>query len=87
MNRLTPLLALAAALFSACGTPHGQQEPINFGNQPVSAGYPNPGGEYPGGETPDPAAGRKGGRGGSSCICCCDGCDCCCDCGDCCDCT
>jgi hypothetical protein len=69
------------------GTPHGQQEPINFGNQPVGAGYPIPGGENPEGETPDPAAGRKGGRGGSSCICCCDGCDCCCDCGDCCDCT
>jgi hypothetical protein len=69
------------------GTPHGQQEPINFGNQPVGAGYPIPGGENPEGETPDPGAKGKGGRGGSSCICCCDGCDCCCDCGDCCDCT
>ncbi len=39
------------------GTPHGQQEPINFGNQPVGAGYPNPGGEYPEGETPDPGRG------------------------------
>jgi hypothetical protein len=69
------------------GTPHGQQEPINFGNQPVGAGYPNPGGENPEGGTPDPGAKGKGGRGGGSCICCCDGCDCCCDCGDCCDCT
>ena len=71
------------------GTPHGQQDPINFG-----PGYPQDGG-YPQGpeeETPDPKA-RRGDR-WYDCWCCCDGrdccCDCdgcCCDCGDCCDCT
>ncbi|MGE2816164.1 DUF5685 family protein [Mycobacterium heidelbergense] len=60
------------------GTPHGQQEPINFGPG-------NPAG--PEGEEPGPAAKRRGGGDGTGCICCCDGCDCCCDCGDCCDCT
>ncbi|MEM6107024.1 DUF5685 family protein [Mycobacterium sp. 050272] len=68
-----------------CGTPHGQQEGINFGNQPAGSGYPP--GENPEGETPDPGNKRKGGRGDGACICCCDGCDCCCDCGDCCDCS
>jgi hypothetical protein len=65
-----------------CGTPHGQQDPINFG-----PGAPIPGGPFPGGEgegeTPDPGAKKKGG-GLSGCICCCDGCDCCCECDDCC---
>jgi hypothetical protein len=62
------------------GTPHGQQEPINFG-----AGYPNPAGpEGPEGEVPDPAAKRRGGRDGTGCFCCCEGCNCCCDCDDCC---
>ena len=60
------------------GTPHGQQEPINFSSQ--SPGYPNPEGD---GEEPDPAARRRGDRWGN-CICCCDGCDCCCECDDCC---
>lgn len=62
------------------GTPHGDQEGINFGNQqPVGAGYPYPEGE---GEVPAGPGPKKGGT-GSSCICCCDGCDCCCDCCDC----
>jgi hypothetical protein len=68
-------------------TPRGQQEPINFGNQPGAVGGP--------GETPDPGPrGRRWGGGGSTFICCCDGCDCCCccddsccECGDCCDCA
>jgi Family of unknown function (DUF5685) len=68
------------------GTPHGDQDGINFGNQqPVGAGYPYPQGEGQG-EVPA-ATGPKKGGGGSSCICCCDGCDCCCECGDCCDCS
>ncbi|BBX62145.1 hypothetical protein MSAS_13190 [Mycobacterium saskatchewanense] len=62
----------------------GQQEPINFANEPGAAP-----------ETPDPGprGRRRGGDGGSTCICCCDSCDCCCcddaccECGDCCDCT
>jgi hypothetical protein len=68
------------------GTPHGQQEGINFGNQPPGEG--DPGQE---GEEPDPKK-RRGDR-WYDCICCCDGCDCCCecdsccDCGDCCDCS
>lgn len=67
--------------FSAqSGTPHGQQEPINFGDQPIQ----------PGAEEGTPNPGRKSSRGGdgTGCWCCCDGCDCCCDCDDCCcDCT
>ena len=66
------------------GTPHGQQEPINFG---PGAGYPNP---EEVGEVPAPK-GRRRSDGGGGCICCCDGCDCCCDdccCdADCCDCS
>jgi Family of unknown function (DUF5685) len=67
-------------------TRRGQQEPINFGNQPGAVGGPA--------ETPDPGPRRRGwGGGGSTCICCCDGCECCCcddaccECGDCCDCS
>ncbi len=68
------------------GTPHGQQEPINFGPGTGAPGYPNPYGEGEG-ETPDPGAKKRGG-GTGSCLCCCDGCDCCCECDDCCcDCT
>jgi hypothetical protein len=59
------------------GTPRGQQEPINFGNQP------GPGGPADEGETPDPGKRKKGGD-GSGCWCCCEGCECCDDC--CCDC-
>ncbi|OBI85358.1 DUF5685 family protein [Mycobacterium sp. 1245805.9] len=58
------------------GTPRGQQEPINFGNQPGSF---EPTDE---GETPDPGKRKKGGDGG--CWCCCETCECCDDC--CCDC-
>lgn len=58
-------------------TRKGQQDPITFGNQ---AGYVEP---AAGGAVPNP--GRRGGRGSSSFICCCDGCDCCCcECDDCC---
>jgi len=68
-------------------TRHGQQEPINFGNQPGAIGGP--------GGTPDPGPrGRRWGGRGSTFICCCDGCDCCCccddsccECGYCCDCA
>ncbi|OBF72753.1 hypothetical protein A5750_01550 [Mycobacterium sp. 852002-51613_SCH5001154] len=64
----------AQAGFSAeSGTPHGQQEPINFGDQPAQ-----PAAE---GETPGR---KKRGGDGTGCWCCCDGCDCCCDCDDCC---
>jgi hypothetical protein len=73
------------------GTPRGQQEPINFGNQPVGAGSPF--GED-GTEEPGPGKRRRSDR-WNDCICCCDGCDCCCecdgcccdDCGSCCDCS
>ncbi|OBK46846.1 DUF5685 family protein [Mycobacterium sp. 1081908.1] len=59
------------------GTPRGQQEPINFGNQPGPGG---PG--EPEGDTPNPGKRKKGGDGG--CLCCCESCECCDDC--CCDC-
>lgn len=68
------------------GTPHGQQEPINFGSQAPGGGYLNAGGTNPE-EVPAAGSKAKGGRGDGACVCCCDGCDCCCDCGDCCDCT
>jgi hypothetical protein len=65
----------ARAGYSAqSGTPRGQQEPINFGNQP------GPGEPADEGETPNP--GRKKGGDGTGCFCCFEGCDCCCD--DCC---
>ena len=74
------------------GTPHGEQEGINFGNQPVGGGYPY--GQDGSGELgPEGAPGkrRRGYNDDGTCICCCDGCDCCCDdccCdGDCCDCS
>ncbi len=61
------------------GTPHGEQEPINFSTQTPG----NPGDD---GEEPDPTARRRDRR--DDCFCWCDGCDCCCDCDDCCcDCT
>ncbi|MCV7030016.1 DUF5685 family protein [Mycobacterium sherrisii] len=68
------------------GTPHGQQEPINFGAQSPGGGYLNAGGVNPE-EVPAAGSKAKGGGGDGACVCCCDGCDCCCDCGDCCDCT
>ncbi|BBZ40303.1 DUF5685 family protein [Mycobacterium conspicuum] len=62
--------------FAHSGTPHGQQEPINFG----------PGADVPQDEGADPATqGRRRGASSSS-VCCCDGCDGCCDCDCCCDC-
>ncbi|GJN96392.1 hypothetical protein NJB1907f44_43590 [Mycobacterium marinum] len=76
-------------------TPHGRQEPINFGAQPMSAG-PYPG--LPGEPAPNPDQNPKRGCWNTctedcccdcTCDCCCEGCcdgDCCCDCGDCCDC-
>ncbi|GFG68031.1 hypothetical protein MKUB_55210 [Mycobacterium kubicae] len=69
------------------GTPHGQQEGINFGNQPMGS-YPGAPGEVP----PQPAAKKEGFINGCFDVCCCDcSCDCCCDsccdCGDCCDCS
>lgn len=68
-------LGYAQAGFSAqSGTPRGQQEPINFGDQPEQLG--------PEGETPAPGRKKRGGDTGWWC--CCDGCDCCCDCDDCC---
>ena len=50
--------------YTCGGTPHGEQEGINFGNQQPVRGYPYPGGEGPEGETPAPGAKGKGGRGG-----------------------
>lgn len=69
------------------GTPHGQQEGINFGNQPMGS-YPGAPEEVP----PQPAAKKEGFWNGCCDVCCCDcSCDCCCDsccdCGDCCDCS
>ncbi|OBG41536.1 DUF5685 family protein [Mycobacterium sp. E3198] len=66
----------ARAGFTAqSGTPRGQQEPINFGDQPLDAV----------GEGEAPAPGRKkGGGDGTGCFCCFESCDCCCDCDDCC---
>ncbi|WP_260860724.1 hypothetical protein [Mycobacterium tilburgii] len=60
----------------ACGTPHGQQEPINFGDQPPGGGYLNAGRHQPrkGARPGHQGQGRRGG------VCCCDGCYCCCDC-------
>ena len=62
------------------GTPHGPQEPINFGNQ-----APDP---YGSPDNPDAInqAGPVRGRGStcSDCICCCDGCECCCEADSCC---
>ena len=67
----------AAGYTAQSGTPHGQQEPINFGpGGPIQG----PDGE---GETPDPGKRKKGGDGTTG-WCCCEGCDCCCDCDDCC---
>ncbi|OBG63595.1 DUF5685 family protein [Mycobacterium sp. E3339] len=67
----------AHAGFSAqSGTPHGQQEPINFGDQP---GQPEGDGENPAGK-------RKKSGDGTGCWCCCESCDCCCD-DCCCDCS
>jgi hypothetical protein len=61
--------------FAQSGTPHGQQEPINFG----------PGADIPQGEGEEPVPqGRRRGGTWDGCVCCCDGCDCCCDCDDCC---
>ena len=54
----------------------GQQEPINFGDQPAQPADD--------GETPNPK--RKSGGDGTGCWCCCEGCDCCCD-DCCCDCS
>jgi len=77
--------AVTHAFTARDGTPHGQQDGINFGNQAPGAGYPyGANGE----QLPPEGVPQKGGGGGdSTCICCCDGCDCCCDCGDCCDCS
>lgn len=78
------------------GTPRGEQEGINFGNQAMSAGS-DPG--APQELIPVPEPERKQGCWNTctdacccecECDCCCDGCcegDCCCDCGDCCDCS
>ncbi|KAA1250643.1 hypothetical protein F0Q45_08680 [Mycobacterium simiae] len=76
--------------FNGAGTPHGEQEGINFGNQAMGAGsYPGTPEELP----PIPEPERKQGC-WNTCTdaCCCDcECDCCCDsccdCGDCCDCS
>jgi hypothetical protein len=74
------------------GTPHGQQEPINFG---PNAGYPNFPGPEGDGEDPNTGARRRRSQSWCDGVCCCDGCDCCCDCdgcccddcGSCCDCS
>jgi Family of unknown function (DUF5685) len=73
------------------GSPHGEQQGINFGNQPMGAGYPGGmGPEGPMGDDVGPGGVPKkrgnGGDDGGCSVCCCDSCDCCCD-GDCCDCS
>lgn len=75
VRRATKRTFSHAGYTAQSGTPRGQQEPINFGNQPGGPGEPT--GE---GETPNPGKRKKGGDG--TCLCCCEGCDCCCD--DCC---
>lgn len=68
------------------GTPRGEQQGINFGNQPGGAGYPYGQDGSEEGEAPGKVA-KKGGRGDDgSCIWCCE-CGECCDCCDCCDCA
>ncbi|EUA00474.1 hypothetical protein I547_4610 [Mycobacterium kansasii 824] len=70
------------------GTPHGEQDGINFGDQAMGAGpFPGDPGELP----PNPEQSPKQGcwntcTDACCCDCCCDE-DCCCDCGDCCDCS
>ncbi len=74
------------------GTPHGQQEPINFGPGAGDPNFPGPGGD---GQDANPGARRRRSDRWYDCICCCDGCECCCDldsccceeCGSCCDCS
>lgn len=79
------------------GSPHGEQEGINFGNEPFGNFPP---GEIPPGQPP-PEQQRKETWWSNctdacccdcECDCCCDSCcgegdSCCCDCGDCCDCS
>lgn len=70
------------------GTPHGQQEGINFGNQAFT-NYP---GDIPPGQIPPEPQRKRGCWDSCTDACCCDcECDCCCEscsdgCGDCCDC-
>lgn len=85
--------AVARAFAAREGTPHGQQEGINFGS-PAMGAYPGAPGEIP----PEAVPQRKQGCWNTctdacccdcECDCCCDSCcdaDCC-DCGDCCDCS
>jgi hypothetical protein len=74
----------AAGFTAQSGTPHGQQDGINFGPGAPGAGGPMEGSFPDGeGETPNPGKRKKGGD-GTGCWCCCEGCDCCCDCDDCC---
>lgn len=85
--------AVARTFTAREGTPHGQQEGINFGNSAMGA-YPGAPGEIP----PEAVPQRKQGCWNTctdacccdcECDCCCDSCcdaDCC-DCGDCCDCS
>lgn len=80
------------------GTPHGQQDGINFGPQgPQGFGnYPGAPGELPPEMQPKPKRGCWDSCTDACCCececdCCCDTCcegdSCCCDCGDCCDCS
>ncbi|OBK23841.1 DUF5685 family protein [Mycobacterium asiaticum] len=83
------------ANYPGSGTPHGQQEGINFGDQGFGS-FPGAPGELP----PEVQPKKKEGCWNTcadacccdcECDCCCDTCcegdGCCCDCGDCCDCS
>lgn len=77
------------------GTPHGEQQGINFGDQP----FTNIPGEIPPGQVPPQPQPKRSCWDSCTdaccceceCDCCCDTCcegdGCCCDCGDCCDCN
>ncbi|ORA11045.1 DUF5685 family protein [Mycobacterium asiaticum] len=83
------------ANYPGSGTPHGQQDGINFGDQ-AFGNFPGAPGEIP----PEVQPKKKEGCWNTctdacccdcECECCCDTCcegdGCCCDCGDCCDCS
>lgn len=73
------------------GTPHGQQDGINFGNQPFG-NYPGAPGEMGPGQMPPEPQRKRSCWDSCTDACCCDcECECCCNscgegCGDCCDC-
>lgn len=86
----------AAGHTARSGTPHDEQEGINFGNQPVGAGTPfGMDGQELGPDGAPKKRQAESSDGGDGCCdwecCCCECGDCCdsdcCDCGSCCDCS